>query len=126
MTVEKLLPRALRRSSSAEGSSLTTFSGRGEIGEGSLCFDELGGPCGLESSAKYRIWERILHCRHVDVRIEGRWYRRRDRETAEATIGSKKSLGAILTKGFMATLDSPRADRGRGGGVVCELTVVLC
>jgi hypothetical protein len=52
MTLEKRFPRALRRSCSVEGSSSTTFFGRGESSGG---FEEVLEGGDLESSAYRRI-----------------------------------------------------------------------
>lgn len=54
MTLEKRFPSALRRSAAAEGSSLATFSGMGEMGVGSAGFEEAVEGADLESSA-YRL-----------------------------------------------------------------------
>ena len=92
-----------------EGSSSTTSSGKGGNGEvlgGSEDLADKEESEGLESSEYRRIWERILHCRHVAARTEGRFDKRRDLETAGETIGSTKSLGMTLVKGFMASPDS--------------------
>lgn len=59
---------------------------------------------GFESSAYCRIWERTLHCRQIDVRMDGRLEIRSVREADEEAIESKTSLGANRAKGCMAGL----------------------
>jgi hypothetical protein len=109
--LEKRFVMALRRLSSADGSSPASFSGSGGggevdsgVGEGSCSW----GAGGLDWSANRRTWERILHCRQVDARTEGRLERRSGRDAGEEAIGSKMSLGASRAKGLMTSLSRGR------------------
>jgi hypothetical protein len=56
--------------------------------------------------------------------MEGRLDSRRDRDAAEEIMGSKRSLGATLAKGFMAGLRCPMAKRRRPGNAI--VVVIKC
>lgn len=58
----------------------------------------------MGESAKCRVWMRILHPRQVDALAERRLGIRRDRETGDEAIESKKSLGTNRASGCMAAL----------------------
>jgi hypothetical protein len=119
--LEKRFVMALRRLSSADGSSPASFSGSGGGGEAESGVGEGSwGAGGLDWSANRRTWERILHCRQVDARTEGRLERRSGRDAGEEAIGSKMSLGASRAKGLMTSLS-----RGRTARLVVVVVVVV-
>jgi hypothetical protein len=104
---EKRFPSWLRRPSEAEGSSSLSSSVFGaclDASEGSGSFTESADLGFLESSPYRRTCERILHCRQMDVRIDGRLDIRSVLEAGEEAIGSKTSLEANRAKGCMAGL----------------------
>lgn len=103
MRCEKRFVSTLRRPSSCEGSSSLRGPSSSGIEEGnSLVGGIVGGLEGFVSSANRRIWERILHCRQVEVRMEGRLGICNVRKVGEYIIESKKSLGANRASGCMA------------------------
>ena len=114
---EKRLVRASRRLSCEEGRLLVGTSsvwlwedgsavgGISVVGGGLGASDDFeGSDGGLEESAKSRVWVRILHCRQVEVRNDGRLDTRRVRGAGDDTIESKKSLGTNRASGCMALL----------------------
>jgi len=119
---------AIRRPSSAEGRSVGSSSGgavlgalggiedvsedgAGEVVDVGIDCEEGGG--GLGESAKCRAWNRILHCRQVDGRSEGRLDIRSDCLGVKDAIESKKSLGTNRASGCMAGV--PSSSRCRAG-----------
>jgi hypothetical protein len=92
--------RGFRRPSSAEGRSEETSSGRADS-RGVSGFEGGGG---LGESAYCRVWMRIVHCKQVEGREEGRLDIRIAREAIEDGKEPKKSLGTIRASGCIAAL----------------------
>ena len=111
MRWEKRFVSWFRRPSSAEGRSEVTSSGRADS-RGVSGFEGLDGG-GLGESAYCRVWMRILHCRQVDGRKEGRLDIRIAREAVEDGKESKKSLGTIRASGCVAALLGRRVGDAR-------------